>query len=121
MEPITEATRCYDQMLIVEKYEKVISYLYPIAQSLPRAHGVARNMFLESLLGQVELFIVAGGPCFTRNQLVTRAKRKISNFIKHSEAGNLNRFLASWAGHAKWADTHNLFTWLENKHGLAHY
>lgn len=60
MEPIEEGVKCYDQMLIVEKYEKVISYLYPIAQSLPRAHGVARNMFLESLLGQVELFIVAG-------------------------------------------------------------
>jgi RNA-directed DNA polymerase len=56
-----------------------------------------------------------------RKDSVTRAKRKISNFIKHSEAENLNRFLASWSGHAKWADTHNLFTWLENKHGLAHY
>lgn len=54
MEPIEEGVKCYDQMLIVEKYEKVISYLYPIAQSLPRAHGVARNMFLECLLGQVE-------------------------------------------------------------------
>lgn len=60
MEPIREATKCYDQMLIVEKYEKVISYLYPIAQSIPRKHGVARDMFLNCLLGQVELFIVAG-------------------------------------------------------------
>ena len=55
-----EATQCYDQMLIVEKYETVISYLYPIAQNLPRKHAVARDMFLETLLGQVELFIVAG-------------------------------------------------------------
>lgn len=55
-----EAAKCYDQMLIVERYERVISYLYPIAQSIPRKHGVARSMFLESLLGQVELFIVAG-------------------------------------------------------------
>lgn len=55
-----EATQCYDQMLIVEKYETVISYLYPIAQNLPRRHAVARDMFLETLLGQVELFIVAG-------------------------------------------------------------
>lgn len=47
-------------MLIVEKYESVISYLYPIAQSLPRKHGVAREKFLVCLLGQVELFIVAG-------------------------------------------------------------
>lgn len=55
-----EAAKCYDQMLIVERYERVISYLYPIAQSIPRKHGVARSMFLECLLGQVELFIVAG-------------------------------------------------------------
>jgi hypothetical protein len=60
MEPIEEATKCYDQMLIVEKYEKVVSYLYPIAQNIPRKHGVARDMFLRCLLGQVELFIAAG-------------------------------------------------------------
>lgn len=60
MEPIKEEGACYDQMAIVEKYEKVISYLYPIAQSLPRKHGVARDMFLAALLGQVQLFIVAG-------------------------------------------------------------
>lgn len=47
-------------MLIVEKYEKVISYLYPIAQSLPRKHGVARDKFLDCLLDQVNLFVVAG-------------------------------------------------------------
>ena len=55
-----EATQCYDQMFIIEKYERVISYLYPVAQNLPRKHGIARDMFLNTLLGQVELFIVAG-------------------------------------------------------------
>jgi len=47
-------------MAIVEKYETVISYLYPIAQNLPRKHGMARDMFLECLLGQVQLFVEAG-------------------------------------------------------------
>lgn len=47
-------------MAIVEKYEKVISYLYPVAQNLPRRHGAARDMFLACLLGQVELFVQAG-------------------------------------------------------------
>lgn len=60
MKPEPEATTCYDQMLIVEKYERVIAYLYPIAQSIPRAHGVVRDMFIETLYGQVNLFIVAG-------------------------------------------------------------
>jgi hypothetical protein len=47
-------------MAIVEKYERVISYLYPIAQSIPRKHGVAREMFLRVLLGQPDLFFQAG-------------------------------------------------------------
>ena len=60
MEPVKEGFRNYDQMMIVEKYERVISYLYPIAQNLPRKHGVARDMFLQSLFGQVDLFVKAG-------------------------------------------------------------
>ena len=60
MNPVEESTKCYDQMVIVEKYERVIAYLYPIAQSMPRKHGVAREMFLECLLGQPDLFFQAG-------------------------------------------------------------
>jgi hypothetical protein len=60
MEPEREAQQSYEQMLIVEKYETVIAYLYPIAQNMPRRHGVARNMFLECLLGQVQLIVEAG-------------------------------------------------------------
>jgi hypothetical protein len=60
MQPVEETTRCYDQMAIVEKYERVIAYLYPIAQSLPRKHGTAREMFLQTLLGQADLFFQAG-------------------------------------------------------------
>lgn len=60
MTPEKEAVASYEQMAIVEKYEKVISYLYPVAQNLPRRHGAARDMFLACLLGQVELFVQAG-------------------------------------------------------------
>ena len=49
-----------DQLLIVEKYERVIKYLYPIIQRTPRKHGIARGRFMQCLLGQVELFIQAG-------------------------------------------------------------
>lgn len=42
MNPEKEAVQSYEQMLIVEKYETVIAYLYPIAQNLPRRHGTAR-------------------------------------------------------------------------------
>ena len=40
----------YDQMVIVEKYETFIKYMYPISQSIQRKHGTVRNMFIERLL-----------------------------------------------------------------------
>jgi hypothetical protein len=60
MEPEKDALTSYDQMAVVERYETVIAYLYPIAQNLPRKHGIARNIFLACLLGQVQLFVEAG-------------------------------------------------------------
>lgn len=60
MTPERDAVTNFDQMIIVEKYETVIQYLYPIAQNLPRRHAVARDMFLQCLLGQVQLFVEAG-------------------------------------------------------------
>jgi len=60
MDPVKDNAQCYDQMLILQKYETVIAYLYPIAQSIPRKHGVARHMFLECLLGVPDLIVQAG-------------------------------------------------------------
>ena len=60
MQPEKEVTQCYEQMNIVEKYETVIAYLYPIAQNIPRKHGVAKAMFIECLLEQVKLIVEAG-------------------------------------------------------------
>lgn len=47
-------------MVILEKYERVISYLYPIAQSIPRKHGVARDMFLQCMMGVPDTLVQAG-------------------------------------------------------------
>lgn len=55
-----DTSQTYEPMAVVEKYETVIRYLYPIAQNLPRKHSVARDMFLACLLGQVQLFVEAG-------------------------------------------------------------
>jgi len=43
-----------------------------------------------------------------RKSSVTRAKRKIANYSAHGEKDRLSRFLASWKGHASWADSRNL-------------
>lgn len=53
-----------------------------------------------------------------RKDSVIRAKRKIARYLNNQDQQKLDKFLASWSGHAKWADTHHLFKWLEQKHGI---
>ena len=60
MEPQKDNSQSYEQMAIIQKYEAVIAYLYPIAQNLPRKHGVAREMFLECLFRNIQYFNEAG-------------------------------------------------------------
>lgn len=55
-----------------------------------------------------------------RKESVQRARRKIANCIEKHDNVGLDRFIASWSGHAKWADTQNLFSSLENNYGLAY-
>jgi len=56
-----------------------------------------------------------------RKRSVVRAKRKIANFVRFGDMDGLNKFAASWRGHARWADAENLFTWMEKKYELASY
>lgn len=42
-----------------------------------------------------------------------------ANFLRHEDLDGLKRFVASWSGHAQWANTHNLNTWMENRYGIA--
>ena len=42
MEVEGEGTQSVEQLAIVERYETVIAYLYPIAQNIGRRHGVAK-------------------------------------------------------------------------------
>lgn len=50
-----------------------------------------------------------------RRSSVVRAKRKLRCFAKHNDTEGLQRFTASWMGHASWADSHNLLTSLNLK------
>lgn len=52
-----------------------------------------------------------------RKQSVIRAKRKIKRFIERDNKEALNKFIASWKGHAQYADTQHLFNYLERYHG----
>jgi len=43
-----------------------------------------------------------------RKDSVRRARRKIARYRAAGDAERLQKFLASWHGHASWADSHNL-------------
>lgn len=53
-----------------------------------------------------------------RKQSVVDAKRKIARYTRNSQPEILNRFIASWRGHAMHADTCNLFNHLEKNYGI---
>lgn len=50
-----------------------------------------------------------------RKTSIRQAKRKIQSYIEHNEKDNLYRFLASWSGHLKWANSYNLIQHVYNK------
>lgn len=47
------------QLVIIERYDEVVAYLYPILHSLPKSHAVLRQKALDCLLEQPRLFIEA--------------------------------------------------------------
>ena len=49
-----------DQMLIIEKHERVMAYLYPIVQRTPRCHAVLRDKVLHCLFDQADYIMQAG-------------------------------------------------------------
>lgn len=48
------------QMLIIEKHERVVSYLYPIIQRTPRHHSVLRDKMLLCLFETADHIMQAG-------------------------------------------------------------
>lgn len=47
------------QLILIEKYEDFINYIYPCVQNVQRKHGVVKEEFLKVLFSQVELFYKA--------------------------------------------------------------
>ena len=44
------------ELVIVEKYEVFLNYIYPILQNIERKHGVVKHRMIELLFNQVDLF-----------------------------------------------------------------
>ena len=55
-----------------------------------------------------------------RKDSAVRAKRKIAKYTKYQDNLALDRFVVSWRGHAQWADSYNLFNWLEKRYETNH-
>lgn len=53
-----------------------------------------------------------------RKNSVVRAKRTISRRVRAGDREGLARFVAAWSGHARHADTCNLFNYLEGRYGV---
>lgn len=45
-----------------------------------------------------------------RRRSVADAKRKIARYTRAGDTESLTKFLASWKGHAQWANSYNLLT-----------
>jgi|GEM_PF-2216915 len=151
METIKDENAPIEQLAIVEKYEKFINYMYPVAQNVPRKHGCARELFLRAMLdteilrrtlnamravskerlglklSKWTIAPVTRGVNFLgyriwpkhkllRRSSVTRAKRAIKSLREGGDEEALSRFLSAWTGHAGWADSHNLLSYLEIEH-----
>ena len=112
---------------------------------MPRKHGTAREMFLQCLLGVPDALFQAGKSnqvskiyaadaelahlrfwmrflhsirAMSPHQLQT-ALVLLAEFVHFQDTESLNRFVASWRGHAQWADAHNLTQWMEKRYGIA--
>lgn len=46
-------------LVIIERYDGFVNYLYPIVQNMERRHGTVKEMITQSIFIQVELFYKA--------------------------------------------------------------
>jgi len=134
--PIKDEVLSMEMLKIVERYEDFLNYVYPVTLNIPRQHNALKDRFMDCALEQVELFNQAGksgqisklyladsGLASLRFYLrfmvnphrklikkdsVRRARRKIDFYRRTGNHLALERFVASWTGHAGWANSHNL-------------
>lgn len=46
-------------LVVVEKYDEFINYIYPVLQNIPRKHGILKEKTTQLVFLQVELFYKA--------------------------------------------------------------
>jgi len=48
-----------NNLLIIEKYEEFVSYVYPVVQNIDRKHGYVKQKFIDTIFQQVDIFYKA--------------------------------------------------------------
>jgi hypothetical protein len=48
-----------NNLLIIEKYEEFVNYVYPVVQNIDRKHGYIKQKFIDTIFQQVDIFYKA--------------------------------------------------------------
>jgi hypothetical protein len=48
-----------NNLIVIEKYEEFVNYIYPILQNIQRKHGVVKEKMIQIIFNQIELFYKA--------------------------------------------------------------
>jgi len=45
-----------ENLILIEKFEEFVNYIYPVLQNIQRKHGVVKEKAIQSIFYQIELF-----------------------------------------------------------------
>ena len=48
-----------DKLIIIEKYDDFVNYIYPVLQNIARKHGIIKEKTIHCIFEQIELFYKA--------------------------------------------------------------
>lgn len=48
-----------DKLIIIEKYEEFLNYIYPVLQNIERKHGVVKEKIIQTIFSQPQIFYQA--------------------------------------------------------------
>lgn len=104
--------RYMDDTVILSHDKEHLKELREYLEAFARTHMKLKfsHWMISSVHKQVNFLGYRIAPKYKliRKDSVTRAKRKVKRYVAKGESENLRAFLASWYGHVKTADSHNL-------------
>ena len=104
--------RYMDDTVILSNDKEHLKELQHYLESFAKTHMKLKfsQWMISSVHKQVNFLGYRITPSYKliRKDSVTRAKRKVKRYVANGDSESLRAFLASWYGHVKTADSHNL-------------